>query len=50
MSQAVFFFGGYRASQLNIDAWVRTAKQQKPSVEFIGFPWPKDADSSDDSL
>ena len=49
MSQAVFYFGGYLASQLNIDAWVRTAKQQKPSVEFIGFPWPKGASSGDES-
>jgi len=49
MSQAVFYFGGYLASQLDIDAWVRTAKQQNPGVEFIGFPWPKGADSSDES-
>jgi len=43
MSDAVFFFGGYHASQHDIDAWLRSARTQEPSVEFIGFPWPKTA-------
>jgi hypothetical protein len=45
MSAAVFYFGGYLASQHDIDAWVRSAKALKPTVEFIGFPWPKGASS-----
>jgi hypothetical protein len=45
MSQAVCYFGGYHASDLDIDAWLRTARAQKPAVEFIGFPWPKGASS-----
>jgi hypothetical protein len=49
MSQAVFYFGGFQASQNDIDAWVRSAKTQKPSVEFVGFPWPDDTDADDDS-
>jgi hypothetical protein len=43
MSDAVFFFGGYHASQQDIDAWLRSARTQKPTVDFIGFPWPKGA-------
>jgi len=43
MSVAVFYFGGFLASQHDIDAWLRSARAQKPTVEFIGFPWPKGA-------
>jgi hypothetical protein len=49
MSQAVFYFGGYHATDLVIDAWLRTARAQKPTVEIIGFPWPKGASSGADS-
>ncbi|HZF34226.1 MAG TPA: hypothetical protein VE914_10530, partial [Candidatus Angelobacter sp.] len=49
MSQAVFFFGGYHASEPDIDAWLRSARVQKPTVEFIGFPWPKGAHAGADS-
>jgi hypothetical protein len=45
MSEAVFYFGGYHASEHDIDAWLRSARVQKPTVEFIGFPWPKGASS-----
>ena len=45
MSEAVFYFGGYHASHHDIDAWLRSARTQKPAVEFIGFPWPKGASS-----
>jgi hypothetical protein len=46
MRPSVFFFGGFNASQDDIDAWVRSAKQLKPNVEFSGLPWnsgPKSA-------
>jgi hypothetical protein len=42
MSNAVFFFGGYHATQDDIDSWLRSARRQKPVVEFVGFPWPAD--------
>jgi pimeloyl-ACP methyl ester carboxylesterase len=47
MNEVVFFFGGYLASQSDIDKWLRTARWQKPAVRFIGFPWPSGAVSSD---
>jgi len=43
MSVAVFYFGGFQASQSDIDAWVRSAKLQKPQIIFRGFPWPTGA-------
>jgi hypothetical protein len=49
MSEAVFYFGGFLASQLDIDAWLRSARLQKPKVEFIGFPWPRGASSGAES-
>jgi hypothetical protein len=45
MTQAVFYFGGYHASELDINAWLRSARAQKPAIEFIGYPWPKGASS-----
>ena len=44
MSVAVFYFGGYLASQPDIDSWVRSARLQKPHIIFRGFPWPTGAD------
>ena len=49
MSQAVFYFGGYHASELDINTWLGSARTQKPAVEFIGFPWPKGAGAGADS-
>jgi muramoyltetrapeptide carboxypeptidase LdcA involved in peptidoglycan recycling len=44
MKVAVFFFGGFLASPLDIDKWLRSARTLKPtSFEFIGFPWPRGA-------
>jgi hypothetical protein len=46
MSTSVFYFGGFNASQNDIDTWVRSAKQLRPGVEFSGFRWtsgPKSA-------
>jgi pimeloyl-ACP methyl ester carboxylesterase len=40
MSVAVFYFGGFQASQPDIDGWLRSARLQKPDVIFRGFPWP----------
>ena len=48
MSVAVFFFGGFKASQSDIDRWLRSARLQKPQVIFRGFPWPSGASAKDD--
>src|SRR5262245_8092756 len=41
MSTAIaFFFGGYNATQIQVDSWVRNAHVQQPTIDFIGFPWP----------
>lgn len=40
MSTSIYFFGGYNASQKDIDAWLGSAKQQAPNIDFFGFPWP----------
>src|SRR5262245_14281769 len=38
--EVVYFFGGYNSTQPQVDAWVRDAKMQEPTIEFIGFAWP----------
>src|SRR5262245_35764446 len=45
MKITVFFFGGFNASQGDIDKWVKSAKLLKPSIEFIGYPWKSGPDS-----
>jgi len=49
MSEAVFYFGGYRANQQDIDAWLRSARLQRPAIKFRGFPYPTGASSAGDS-
>jgi hypothetical protein len=39
MGAAVFFFGGYNASQKDINDWVRSAHQQRPNTAFTGYRW-----------
>jgi hypothetical protein len=39
MSTCVFYFGGFNASQDDIDKWVRSARQQKPTIAFTGYRW-----------
>ncbi|MFL5342523.1 MAG: hypothetical protein ACJ8F7_20445 [Gemmataceae bacterium] len=46
MSMSVYFFGGYEATQADIDAWLRSARQQEPGVAFFGFPWPDNTPST----
>jgi hypothetical protein len=45
MSTSVFFFGGFKASQDDIDAWVKSATLQKPYIDFTGFPWKSGPES-----
>jgi hypothetical protein len=49
MSAFVVFFGGYQATQSNMDAWLTSAKGLKPNVEFSAFPWPHSASSGANS-
>jgi hypothetical protein len=49
MKQAVFYFGGYQASEHDIAVWLRSARAQEPRVEFIGFPWTGGASAGADS-
>lgn len=45
----VLFFGGYHASQDDINAWLASARAQRPEVSFDGNPWPKDTAADDKS-
>ena len=45
MSTRVFFFGGFNASKEDIDKWVRSARQQKPTIAFTGYHWESGPES-----
>lgn len=45
MSTYVLFFGGYHATQTDINVWSASAKSQKPDVTFDGYAWPRGANS-----
>ena len=47
MSVCAVFFGGYRATQDQVNLWVASAKAQKPGIEFGARPWPSGAAKSD---
>ncbi len=49
MSAFVVFFGGYQATQSNMDAWLSSAKGQRPNIEFSAFSWPHGAGSGANS-
>jgi hypothetical protein len=40
----VLFFGGYQSTQPNVDAWLTSAKAQRPDVDFDAIPYPAGAD------
>ena len=40
MSAHVIYFGGYKATLIDIKAWIASAIQQKPGVLFEGYPYP----------
>jgi len=44
-STFVLFFGGYRASLINIKEWTASAMKQMPHVMFDGYPYPDGAKS-----
>jgi len=43
MSTSVLFFGGYKATAQDVNAWLGSAKAQKPEIEFNAVPWPQGA-------
>jgi hypothetical protein len=45
MSTLVVFFGGYQATQSDMDAWLYNARGQRSDVEFVAFAWPRGASS-----
>ena len=47
MSIHAIFFGGYRASQPQMDLWKTSAENQRNDVTFDACPYPENADSSD---
>src|SRR5215469_1994541 len=49
MSAYVLFFGGYHASQTDIDVWSATAKAQRPDATFGDYPYPSGASSGGES-
>ena len=49
MSIYVVFFGGYHASQSDMDLWKASAEKQRDDVKFDACPYPDGADSDDTS-
>jgi hypothetical protein len=47
MSNYVVFFGGYQASESDMNLWTTSAQQQRSDVKFDTFPYPGHADWSD---
>jgi hypothetical protein len=45
MSVYVLFFGGFQATQSDIDVWLASAKKQCQDVAFDALPWPPGANS-----
>jgi hypothetical protein len=45
MSIYVVFFGGYKASKIDMDLWKASAEKQRDDVKFDAFPYPDQADS-----
>ena len=45
MSTYVLFFGGYHATQTDMDVWLASAKAQRPDVDFDAIPYPPGASS-----
>jgi hypothetical protein len=48
MSIYVVFFGGYHASQTDMDLWKTSAEKQRDDVKFDAFPYPDGAGADDD--
>ena len=49
MRTEVFFFGGFNAQWDHILQWLVSAKLQKPTIDFSGFPWPDGVVSAPDT-
>lgn len=44
-STSVLFFGGYHATQTDVNVWQGSAQAQDPYTDFQVFPWPSGASS-----
>src|SRR5262245_26582404 len=49
MSTCVFYFGGYGASDNDMESWRVSAKKLRDDVVFGVYPWPKGVTSSPDT-
>ncbi|HXC96611.1 MAG TPA: hypothetical protein VNU92_13005 [Edaphobacter sp.] len=47
MSIYVVFFGGFRASQPDMNLWQTSAEKQRNDVKFDAFPYPENAGAGD---
>lgn len=47
MTVCAVFFGGFKATQDQVDLWRASARKQKPGIEFGVRPWPSGAANSD---
>jgi hypothetical protein len=43
MSVCAIFFGGYQATQDQVNKWRESARKLKPGIEFGVYPWPSGA-------
>lgn len=50
MSTYVLFFGGWRASPADMQAWQGSAKAQRPGVDFDAIPWPSGANDASSAI
>jgi hypothetical protein len=42
----IYYFGGYHATQQNVDAWKASVEEQLLEVDVIAFPYPDGASTS----
>jgi hypothetical protein len=43
MSVCAVFFGGFQATQDQVNKWRESARKLKPGIEFGVYPWPSGA-------
>jgi hypothetical protein len=48
MNECVIFFGGYKATQEQVNLWRASAKSQTSGIEIGAYPWPKGAANNPD--
>jgi hypothetical protein len=48
MSVCAVFFGGFQATQEQVNKWRESARKLKPGIEFVVYPWPSGAWANSD--